>query len=364
MRLLLLLLAFATLLPACAKPERPHPAGPGAQADKLNPRIEVVPRAAQVAQSSQLSAEQQAVVVARIGDRVLTLGELELRLQQEPPVVRSQFASVQKRKDYLQKLVQFEVLVAEAQRRGLEKDPEVVEAVRQTMVRRYLQGEGKDAVKPESIRDADLKDYYDHNAGLYHKPEQVEVSHMLLATQSEADKIAGELRAASEGNPARLVALWNDYVVRLSLDKATAPYLGSLGLLSREPPQDATPAELARLAAVPKALLDAAFGLAPLTIGPGVATERGFHVLLVTSKSPAVAKTFDEVKDSIRARIVKRDRDLRREKLLADLRAKARIEVNDDAMRLLPAPPVDRAGMAQPGAPAPAAAAPQEELQP
>ncbi len=363
MRWLTPLLLMLTLLTACAKPERPHPGGPGAEAQKANPSLENVPRAAPSAKDSQLTAEQKAVVLAKIGDRSITLGELEARLQQEPPVVRSQFASVQKRKDYLQKLVQFEVLVAEAQRRGLDRDPDVVEALKQAMVRRYLQDEVKDDVKPESIPEADLKAYYDNNPGLYHKPEQVEVSHILLATQAEADKIAGELKGASEGNPARLVALWNDYVVRLSLDKATAPYLGSLGLLSREPPVHATPAELERLAAVPKPVLDAAFGLAPLTIGPVVQTEHGFHVIMVTSKSPAVQKTFEEVKDSIRARIVKRERDLRREKVLADLRAKAKVEVNDDAVRLLPAPPVERAGMAPPGATLPAAPA-QEESHP
>ena len=345
MRFVVLPLVCLMSLAACSKPERPHPGGPGVPPGKPQPSLEQVPHAPATAKDSQLTPEQRAVVLARIGDRSITLGELETRLAAESPVVRSQFSSIQKRKEYLQKFVQFEVLIAEAQRLGLDKDPEVIEAARQAMVRRYLQDEVKDDVQPESISDADLKAYYDANPQLYHKPEQVEVSHMLVATQEQADKICAELRAGSESNPARMIALWNDYVGRVSLDKATVPYLGALGLVSREVPLGATQAEQERLAAVPKAIIDAALLLQPYAVGTPVQSERGFHVLLVTSKSPAVERSYDEVKETIRARIVKRDRDLRREKLLGDLRAKAKVEINDDAVRLLPAPVVERAGM-------------------
>lgn len=359
MRFVVLPLVCLVSLAACAKPERPHPGGPGVPPGKPQPSLEQVPHAVATAKDSLLTPEQRAVVLARIGERSITLGELEARLATESPVVRSQFSSVQKRKEYLQKFVQFEVLVAEAQRLGLDKDPDVVEAARQAMVRRFLQDEVKDDVKPELVSDADLKSYYDANPQIYHKPEQVEVSHILVATKSEADKIAAELRAGSEGNTARMVALWNDYVGRLSLDKVTVPYLGALGLLSLQPVPGATPAELERIAAVPKALIEAALRQQPYEIGTPVQSERGFHVLMVTSKSPAVERGYDEVKETIRARIVKRDRDLRREKLLGDLRAKAKVEINDDAVRLLPAPVVDRAGM-PPVAPPP----PDQEAHP
>ncbi len=329
---------------ACGKPERPHPDGPGVSQAALAAKVEQVPKVAIDFKESLLTPEQRAVVVAKIGDHAITLGDLEAKLAQEPAVVRSQYASVQKRKDYLAKMVQFEVLVAEGRRQGLDKDPEVVEQVKQYMVRKYLAEAVKDNVKPELIGDAELKQYYDANTGLYHKPEQVEVSHMQFADKAKAEKVAGELRSGSEGNTAKLVALWNDYVVRLSEDKATSPQLGSLGLLSKVPPQGATEAELEHLHAVPMSLIEAAFSRNPYEIGAVVQTDRGFHVVMLTSKSPAVERTFDEVKESIRARIVKRQRDLQRDNLLADLRTKAKVEVNDDAVRLIPQPAVDRAG--------------------
>lgn len=341
--------AALALLAACSRPERPNPQGPGVSADALAVTVEQVPTGHKIdAARSLLTPAQRDIVVAQIGEQKITLGELEARMLAEPAVVRSQYTSIQKRKDYLQKLVQFEVLAAEAKRQGLEQDPEVVEQMKQAMIRRYLQEIVAADVKADAIPEADLKTYYDSNPGLFHKPEQVEVSHMLFRDEVQARKVAAELTAGSEGNAGKLVGLWNDYVVRLSEDKLTAPYLGALGLVGKSAAPGATEAELQRLAAVPKAVIEAAFPLKPFEIGPVVHSEQGWHVLLVTSRNPAVEKAFDEVKDSIRTRIVKRERDLRRQKLLDTLRTQAKVQVNEDALRLIQiqAPARNAKGMA------------------
>lgn len=358
-----LILPFLLLFPlACDKPVREHPHGPGITDKARAATVEEVPKARINPDASALTAEQRAVVVAKIGDHTVTLGEIEARLAKEPPVVRSQFGSIQKRKEYLTSLVQFELLAAEARRRGLQNDPEVLEAAKQAMVRKFLSDQAVEDVKPEQFTDADLQTYYDANPGLYHKPEQVEVSHILLKDQRKAEQVAKELRAASDGSPAKLVVAWNDYVARMSEDKDTVPYLGSLGLVSKTPPQGATPQELERLARVPAQVIDAALGRETMTVGTPVQSPMGWHVLMVTSRIPAVDRSFAEVKDSIRTRIVKRERDVRRQKLLDSLRAEAQVEVNEDALRLLPvqAPPTGKgeqpAGVStnrQPAAPTP-----------
>jgi peptidyl-prolyl cis-trans isomerase C len=344
MRHLLLLLTLPTLL-ACNRPERPHPQGPGMTPDAAAAQVEQVPNVRKIDKTtSLLTAEQRAVVVAQIGEHAITLGEFEARLALEPPVVRSQFASVQKRKDYLQKLVQFEVLAAEARRQGLDKDPEVLEAMKQAMIRKYLQEVGQQEVQPSAVPEAELRAYYDANVGLYHKPEQVDVSHMLFKTEAQARKVADELKAGAEGNAGKLVATWNDYVVRLSEDKSTAPYLGALGPVSRTVPPGASEAEVQRQQAVPQGVIEAAFAMKPFEVGPVVHSPQGWHVLMVTSRSPAVDKSFEDVKDSIRARVVKRERDLRRQQLIESLRTNAKVTVNDEALRLITIQPPEPTG--------------------
>jgi len=353
MRHLALLTVTCTLL-ACNRPERPHPQGPGLSADAAGVTVEQVPQVRKIEANSLLSVEQRKIVVAQIGDLAITLGDLEARLGQEPAVVRSQYLSLQKRKDFLQKLVQFEVLATEAKRQGLDKDPMVVEAMKQAMIRKYLMDVGQADVRGEDLKDAELKTYYDSNPGLYHKPEQVEVSHILVKTEALAKKIADELKAGAEGNAGKLIALWNDYVVRLSDDKGTAPYLGALGPMSQTLPVGASQAEVVRLNAVPRIVIDTAFAMKPFEVGPVVQSPLGWHVLMTTSRRPAVDRSYEAVKESIRVRVVKRQRDLQRTQLLESLRARAMVTVNDDALRLITiqAPEKTAKGMAQ--APTPA----------
>ncbi len=320
----------------CDKPQRKVPAGPGVGEAALSAKVDEIPKAKAALAGSQLTAEQQAIVVAEIGQRKITLGELESRLAGEPGVVRAQFATVAKRKEYLASWVQFEVLAEEAARQGLAKDPEVVESTRSQMVRRYLKESVAGQVKAEDVTDAEVKAYYEANVGLYQKPEQVELRHLLLSDKAAADKVRHELEAGAEGSAAKLNVLWQDYVGRVSLDKATATQLGSLGLVSRQPPANAPPAEKARLAAIPAALIEAGMALEPYKLGPIVATEAGFHVIMVTSKSPAIDRKLDDAKRAIRRRVLKRKRDARRKELLDGLRGNAGVEINDDAVRLLP----------------------------
>ena len=357
-------LYFLVFILACARPERPHPQGPGVTPAAQAKKVEQIPSTAKIDKNtSLLTPEQRLVVVAQIGDHTITLGELEARLLAEPPVLASQYASLQKRKDYLQKLVQFEVLAAEARRQGLDQDPDVIEQMKQAMVRRYLQTAAEADMKPESVTDADLHAFYDANPGLYHKPEQVEISHILLSDEAKAKKVLGELKAGSEGNPAKLAPLWNDYAVRLTEDKQTAPYLGSLGQVSLTMPQGYTAEEQARQQAVPAPVVQAAMLMQPYELGPLVHSDKGWHILMATSRSPAVERSFDEVKDSIRVRIVKRERELRRQKVLDDLRAQAKVEIHEDALRLIriEPPAVNAKGM--PIAPTPSSSE-SEDLAP
>ena len=336
------IMAILVVGSGCDKPQRPLPQGPGATADKLAAPLDRVPKVAETAKNSSLSAEQRSVVVAKIGERSITLGELESRLEAEPFAVHSQFASVQKRKEYLAKLVQFEVLVQEAQRQGLDKDPEVLEAARQAMVRKYMQEEGKDEVDPKLVPSADIKAFYDANPAVFHKPETAELSHMLFADKAKAEQVKTELEKGAEGNTPRLVSLWNDYVVRMSEDKVSAPYLGALGAVSKLPPPAASEAELQRRSQIPSALVDAAFTLDPFTIGPVVHSSQGWHVWMTTSRSPAVEKSLEQAEESIRARIVKRERDIKRQKLIDTLKGKAKVSVDDDAVRLIVSPRMER----------------------
>jgi tetratricopeptide (TPR) repeat protein len=82
-------------------------------------------------------------VVARIGKREITQGDLDFELSQLPPSVRDQFSAKEKKLSFLREFVATELLYDTAKRAGLDKDTEVIEAAFQAkksyMVQKLLQ---------------------------------------------------------------------------------------------------------------------------------------------------------------------------------------------------------------------------------
>ena len=170
----------------------------------------------------------------------------------------------------------------------------------------------------------------------------MEVRHLLLSDKARAERVRKELKAGAGNSPAKLAALWKDYVNRVSEDKASVPFLGTLGMVSETPPKGMTEAELTRLNAIPANLREAAIKLEPYTLSPVLKSDRGWHILYAVSRSPAVDKSLEQVKGSIKRRLLKRKRDLARKSFVEDLMKTAKVEYKDESIRLLPPPKLSR----------------------
>ncbi len=325
-------------LSACDKPEKPHPQGPGVTVEAKAKTIEQVPAPKLAAGMSKLTPEQQATPVATIGSRTLTLGELEAKLERQPEPVRLQYGTVAKRREFLLNWVQAEVLADEAVRQGFDKDPEVLETLRGQLVRRFLEEAVVDKVKLEDVTPDEVKAYYDANLRLYQRPASVEVRHLLVADEAKARKLRDEIIAAGANVPAKIVGFWQDYVGRHSEDASTRERLGSLGLIWEKLPPGATPEENTLHETLPSALRTAALQLDAFQISQPVRSERGWHLLLAISKSPPLNVPIVDVETQVRSRLLKRKRDQARNDLVRGLVDKAKIELNDEAIGLLPAP--------------------------
>jgi tetratricopeptide (TPR) repeat protein len=107
-------------------------------------------------------------VVAKIGDREITSGDLNFEINQLPPSVREQISSPQKKIDFLREFVATELMYDTAKRAGLDKDPEVIEGAFQSkkmlMVSKLL----KERVGAKiHIDQNDIQLYWDANKEKY-----------------------------------------------------------------------------------------------------------------------------------------------------------------------------------------------------
>jgi len=96
-------------------------------------------------------------VLAKIGDREITSGDLKHHIGQLPEYLQSQFTERKAKVEFLRQFVATELLYDAAKRGGLEKDNEVIEgafqAKKSLMVNKYLQSEiaGQIKVSPDDV---------------------------------------------------------------------------------------------------------------------------------------------------------------------------------------------------------------------
>lgn len=268
----------------------------------------------QGARASQ-KPEDLAEVLAKVDDVTITVGEFQERINQQSPYVRARYTSLERKKEFLDNLVRFEVLAKEAQRRGLDKDPEVVRTMKQVMIQKLLKDEF-DKQRMEDISDAECKKYFDEHPEEYNKPEEVRVSSILVKDLATAKKVMNDPRIKGVDNQ-----LFRNLVAEYSQDLATKDRGGDLRYFDQKTKE------------VPKAIVDAAFALQNIgDVSPPVKTEQGVVILKLTGRRKALVRTFDEVKQQIRNKIYRDKRQDSMESFVKGLRDKASVKIDESKL--------------------------------
>jgi peptidyl-prolyl cis-trans isomerase C len=164
--------------------------------------LEQVPPAGSSAQPvAGLPADQAAKIVAKVGDRTLTLGDFARALDRMDPFDRLRYQTKERRRELLNEMIDVELLAQEAKRRGLDQRPEVQDALRQLYRDALLQKVRDTLPPPAGIPAEEVKAYYDANAERYNEPERRRVSAIIMTNKAEAEKVlklAQKVTKASE----------------------------------------------------------------------------------------------------------------------------------------------------------------------
>jgi len=278
----------------------------------------------------QASRTGESAPVATIGDSTITVKELRARLNEQAPYLRARYASLDRKKEFLDGLIRLELLTQEARRRGLERDPEIQAMLQKIMVQKLLRDvSGGDATnKPP---EPELHAYYEKNVSEFVKPERIRLSHVFLASpgkdpqrgrvKSEAVKLLAEIKGKE---PTAAGAAFEELARKRSEDSGTKASGGDLGFHTSEELSQAWGAELATAAAGLKTAGE---------IGPVVETERGLHLIRLTGRQAAMNQSFDMVRSRIETRLSAEHRTQSVDALIADLRKKANVQVHDDVLQ-------------------------------
>lgn len=292
------------------------------------------PPASASAEPGRLSPELAARVLAKVGDREITLGEYAATLERMDPFERLRYQTPDRRRKLLDEIINAELLAGEARRRGLDKRPETEERIRQALRDEVLARARAQLPTPAEIPDGEVRKYYEEHRAEFHEPERRRVAHILLADETKAKKL---LEQAQKATPAQ----WGKLVQESSLDKPEAPgptapleLAGDLGIVS-------APGEThGENPAVPEGVREAAFKIPKLGgVYPELVRDSGkFHIVRLTGKTDARDRTYAEAERAIRvtllqARAKKAEDDLERE-----LRQRYPVKIDDAALKQVPVP--------------------------
>lgn len=151
------------------------------------------------------SQKKGGATIARIGDREITMTELEEQIEMLPPSVQPQFKGKEGKLKFLQGYIGSELLYHRALRRGLDKDKEVQEGItqftKQMMINKVLEEE---IPQDFEITESEVKLFYDaHQAEFADKKieevkNQIESELKKMKQQEAYNKLVGKLTEAEK----------------------------------------------------------------------------------------------------------------------------------------------------------------------
>ena len=281
-----------------------------------------------------LSPKQASMVLAKVGDYSITLGEYAAALERMDSFDRGRYVSQERRRELLDEMIKVELLAQEAERRGIDKEPATQEALRLVLRDALLRDARKNARGPADFTDEEVRAYYNANREQYMEPERRRVSHLATKDRSKAEQLLVQARSLGD------IEAWGRLVLEHSEEYKTKKHAGpvetagDVGFVG--PPGDSRGAN----PRVPEPLRAAVFD-----VGVPEAAEESqivnrvvddglgmFHLVRVVGVTKAHARSFEESERSIRIKMAEQEVLASEQNLEVELRKRHPVTIDDAAL--------------------------------
>ncbi len=279
------------------------------------------------AQPRSLTPEQANQVLAKVGDKTITLGDYTAALEHMDQFDRLRYQSPERRKELLDEMINVELLAMEATAKGYDKDPLAQQELRAILRDAMLAEARKGVPTPADIPEPEVRAWFEAHRAEYKDPERRRLS--VIVTKDEAT--AKDVLAAAKN--AQSAAAFGELVKSRSIDphardNVPVDLAGDLGIVS--PPGDPR-GENAR---VPEPVRAAAFAIADVggVHDAAVPANGRFYVVRLTQKLAPHERTYEEAERTIRVKLAQDKLRAKEDELLAELRKTVKVEVDQAAV--------------------------------
>ncbi|HEX9051871.1 MAG TPA: peptidyl-prolyl cis-trans isomerase [Anaeromyxobacter sp.] len=297
-------------------------------ATRMIRRIVVIGLCAAALACSQQKGRKSGAVVAKGNGITITSDEFKARLDEQSPFIRARYTTLDRKKEFLDSLIRFEVLAREAEKQGLAKDPDVQNTLKKIMVQKLVQKNFQDVGGAADVPEPDLQKYYDTHKDEYVRAKRVRVAAVVWnAPQGSPERakklaIAQKALAKLKAEEKKNTLAFAQTVAEYSEDAATKGMAGDLQFRTQE--------ELEKT--VSKEVADAAFKLKPGETSGIVQAPQGIYLLKYTGEQPEMNRTFDQVKAQIANKLHREKKTKEFDEWLKNLREQAKVTVDDKAL--------------------------------
>lgn len=266
-------------------------------------------------------------MLARVGDETITLGDYVAALEHMDQFDRLRYQSGDRRKELLNEMINVKLLADEARAKGYDKDPIAQQELRAILRDAMLAEAHKSVPAPADIPEAEVRDYYDAHKTDYRDPERRRLSLIVLKDDANANEVLETAKHAS-------AAEWGALVKSRSIDagaRANVPadLAGDVGMVG--PPGDSRGDN----PKVPDDVRAAAFQIPKVgdVYDRVVRTGGKAYLVRFSQKTDAHERALPEAERAIRVKLVEDKIQAKDQELLADLRKRFPVTIDEAAIK-------------------------------
>lgn len=244
-------------------------------------------------------------VLAKVGDRNITLGDYQAALARMDRFERLRYQTPERRRLLLDEMINVELLAREAERRGLQHEPETQAQIRMLQREEVLRRLRAEQPALEELPNSEVRAYYEAHRTEYSDPERRRVAVIRVASEALAKTLLESAQAADAeqwGELVRKHSIPARVGERPSKNSARPPLEleGDLGLVSApgEPKGDNP--------RVPEPVRRAVFAISePGRVHSEIVADGGaFYVVRLVAKNDARERSFAEAEPAIRVAVL------------------------------------------------------------